>query len=306
MNPVLGRSHRPARVAAGIGRDLPDLQALKADPRVFAVMLGGVRTPNRTADELAEEIAYWGRRGIGIWAGREHAAHVPGHHRVHGPAGRAGDRIAVCLHDRGPRAGLCQRGGGERRCGSRMNGRACRAWWRWRGPTTWHRARCWAASACASAAPSIRRHAHAEYSRAHGSVDVRRGGRFAPGLCGDRLYRPLAGPHSGVAHRERPAAIALGGVPARGLRHRRQSTGAFAAAEGEPVGRAAVASDLASAGWRTLAGEGRADAGDWPPEASTLVFGMLRPGAAALGRRWRQNAVVRIVRFGRIGLVRLR
>ncbi len=53
------------------GADLPDLQALKADPRVFAVMLGGVRTPHRTMDELAEEVAFWGRRGLGIWAVRD-------------------------------------------------------------------------------------------------------------------------------------------------------------------------------------------------------------------------------------------
>lgn len=63
---------------------------------------------------------------------------------------------------------------------------------------------------------------------------------------------------------------------------------------------------LARAGWRSLAGEGRAEAGDWPAEASVLVFGMHWLGVAALGRRWRQNAVVRIVRFGRISLVSLR
>jgi RimJ/RimL family protein N-acetyltransferase len=50
--------------------DLPELQALKADPRVFAVMLGGVRTPHHTAEELAEEIAFWGRYGVGIWVVR--------------------------------------------------------------------------------------------------------------------------------------------------------------------------------------------------------------------------------------------
>jgi hypothetical protein len=63
---------------------------------------------------------------------------------------------------------------------------------------------------------------------------------------------------------------------------------------------------LARAGWRMVAGEGRADADDWPTEASVLVFGMRRTGAAALGRRWRQNAVASIVRFGRISLVPLR
>ncbi|MEO8716209.1 MAG: GNAT family N-acetyltransferase [Acetobacteraceae bacterium] len=50
--------------------DLPDLRALKADPRVFAVMLGGVRTPKQTADELAQDIAFWGARGCGIWSVR--------------------------------------------------------------------------------------------------------------------------------------------------------------------------------------------------------------------------------------------
>jgi RimJ/RimL family protein N-acetyltransferase len=50
------------------GADLPDLQALKADPRVFAIMLGGVRTPQRTAEELAEETLQWARRGVGLWA----------------------------------------------------------------------------------------------------------------------------------------------------------------------------------------------------------------------------------------------
>jgi RimJ/RimL family protein N-acetyltransferase len=51
--------------------DLPDLVALKADPRVFAVMLGGVRPPVRTAEELAEDIAFWAANGCGIWAVRD-------------------------------------------------------------------------------------------------------------------------------------------------------------------------------------------------------------------------------------------
>jgi|BEDMetMinimDraft_2_1075160.scaffolds.fasta_scaffold10676_2 RimJ/RimL family protein N-acetyltransferase len=52
------------------GGDLPDLIALKADPRVFAVMLGGVRRPEQTAAELAADIAFWGKRGIGMWSVR--------------------------------------------------------------------------------------------------------------------------------------------------------------------------------------------------------------------------------------------
>jgi RimJ/RimL family protein N-acetyltransferase len=53
------------------GTDLADLQAIKSDPRVFAVMLGGVRTPEQTAGELAEDVIAWGANGFGIWAVRE-------------------------------------------------------------------------------------------------------------------------------------------------------------------------------------------------------------------------------------------
>ena len=60
------------------GGDLADLQALKADPRVFAVMLGGVRSPAQTAEELAADIAFWGRRGVGMWSVRERAEAGPG------------------------------------------------------------------------------------------------------------------------------------------------------------------------------------------------------------------------------------
>jgi RimJ/RimL family protein N-acetyltransferase len=48
--------------------DLPDLTALKADPQVFAVMLGGVRNAGQAADELAQDVAFWGARGYGIWS----------------------------------------------------------------------------------------------------------------------------------------------------------------------------------------------------------------------------------------------
>ena len=51
--------------------DLADLQALKADPRVFALMLGGVRSPVQTQAELAADIAFWGARGFGIWTIRD-------------------------------------------------------------------------------------------------------------------------------------------------------------------------------------------------------------------------------------------
>lgn len=53
------------------GADLADLRAIKADPRVFAVMLGGVRGAAETADDLARDVMTWGERGYGTWAVRE-------------------------------------------------------------------------------------------------------------------------------------------------------------------------------------------------------------------------------------------
>src|SRR5471030_2587860 len=57
------------------GGDLPDLRAIKADPRVFAIMLGGVRNAVETAEELARDVVAWGAQGYGIWAVREAADH---------------------------------------------------------------------------------------------------------------------------------------------------------------------------------------------------------------------------------------
>jgi RimJ/RimL family protein N-acetyltransferase len=53
------------------GSDLADLRAFKADPSVFAVMLGGVRNHAQTAEDLAHDVVNWGRYGFGIWAVRE-------------------------------------------------------------------------------------------------------------------------------------------------------------------------------------------------------------------------------------------
>jgi RimJ/RimL family protein N-acetyltransferase len=50
--------------------DLPDLTALKGDPRAFAVMLGGVRTPMQAQAELADDLAFWARHDVGMWTVR--------------------------------------------------------------------------------------------------------------------------------------------------------------------------------------------------------------------------------------------
>jgi RimJ/RimL family protein N-acetyltransferase len=71
MNPLwIVRTARLVLTPVG-GADLPDLRAIKSDPRVFAVMLGGVRTSVQAAEELAEDVIAWGANGFGIWAIRE-------------------------------------------------------------------------------------------------------------------------------------------------------------------------------------------------------------------------------------------
>lgn len=49
-------------------RDLSNLVALKGDPRAYAPMLGGVRSPLLVAEELAEEISAWSALGYGMFA----------------------------------------------------------------------------------------------------------------------------------------------------------------------------------------------------------------------------------------------
>jgi RimJ/RimL family protein N-acetyltransferase len=73
MNPY--RTLRTARLALTPvgGADLPDLRAIKSDPRVFAIMLGGVRNAAETAEDLAHDVMAWGEHGYGMWAVREAA-----------------------------------------------------------------------------------------------------------------------------------------------------------------------------------------------------------------------------------------
>jgi RimJ/RimL family protein N-acetyltransferase len=76
MNPTyVLRTGRLVMTPVG-GADFADLCAFKADPSVFAVMLGGVRNPAQVADDLAHEVGNWGRYGFGIWAIREHGRFV--------------------------------------------------------------------------------------------------------------------------------------------------------------------------------------------------------------------------------------
>jgi RimJ/RimL family protein N-acetyltransferase len=102
--------------------DLADLVALKADPLVYAVMLGGVRTTAETAAELAEDIVFWGRHGVGIWAARaiesgRFLGQVGLHHRRDGHGIALRFAFAAATHGRGyasEAAGAALRFGHER------------------------------------------------------------------------------------------------------------------------------------------------------------------------------------------------
>jgi RimJ/RimL family protein N-acetyltransferase len=53
--------------------NLADLIRLKADERVFGWMLHGVRSPERTREELEDDMAFWEVRGYGTWCVFERA-----------------------------------------------------------------------------------------------------------------------------------------------------------------------------------------------------------------------------------------
>jgi RimJ/RimL family protein N-acetyltransferase len=62
----LVRTQRLTLVPPG-KENLPDLIRLKADTRVFELMLHGVRNAARTREELEDDIAFWAVRGYGTW-----------------------------------------------------------------------------------------------------------------------------------------------------------------------------------------------------------------------------------------------
>ena len=79
--------------------DLAELVRLKADPRVFAVMLGGVRTPEQTARELAEDLSFWGAHGVGMWTVRAAADEAfVGLVGLHGRPDGRGVALRFALH----------------------------------------------------------------------------------------------------------------------------------------------------------------------------------------------------------------
>jgi Protein of unknown function (DUF3293) len=63
---------------------------------------------------------------------------------------------------------------------------------------------------------------------------------------------------------------------------------------------------LSVRGFAFAEGDGRGRTEDWPPEPSILAFGISRAEASAIGRRYRQNAVVYVPQGRPAELVMLR
>lgn len=52
-------------------RDMDDMARLKADAGAFGMMLGGVRSRQQAEADMADDMACWARRGVGIFIIRE-------------------------------------------------------------------------------------------------------------------------------------------------------------------------------------------------------------------------------------------
>ena len=72
-SPPVGRAVRTARLllAPVQWSDLDEMAELKGDAGAFGLMLGGVRSRVQAEAEMADDLAFWARRGVGIFTVRE-------------------------------------------------------------------------------------------------------------------------------------------------------------------------------------------------------------------------------------------
>ena len=150
MNPLwILRTARLVLTPVG-GADLPDLRAIKADPRVFAIMLGGVRTPAADAQRNWPTMSSPGAPTASA-SGRSAAAPQAGASSSASPDWSSGRTAAAsrCASRYGRRrkAAASRARPPAPRCASVTTRLACHASSRWHGRTISPRAWCWAASA---------------------------------------------------------------------------------------------------------------------------------------------------------------
>ena len=82
--------------------DLDRMVRLKADAGAFGLMLGGVRNRKQATEEMADDIAFWARRRVGIFTINENAVFqgMTGLHERPDGLG-LGLRFAIWPHARG-------------------------------------------------------------------------------------------------------------------------------------------------------------------------------------------------------------
>jgi len=75
---VFGREIRTSRLVLTPVNwpDLEDIIRLKSDAGAFGQMLGGVRNRIEAEEEMAEDVSFWARCGVGIFAIRENGLFV--------------------------------------------------------------------------------------------------------------------------------------------------------------------------------------------------------------------------------------
>ena len=100
----LGRAVRTARlILSPVGwPDLDNMVRLKGDAGAFGLMLGGVRSRKQATEEMADDIAFWARRRVGIFTINENGLFqgMTGLHERPDGLG-LGLRFAIWPHARG-------------------------------------------------------------------------------------------------------------------------------------------------------------------------------------------------------------
>jgi RimJ/RimL family protein N-acetyltransferase len=92
--------------------DLPDLVRFKADPLCWATMLGGVRTPEQTAQDLAAELSFWGSHDVGMWTARDAGGNLLGVTGLHERPDARGIALRMAFHPATRGQGLAREAAG--------------------------------------------------------------------------------------------------------------------------------------------------------------------------------------------------
>jgi RimJ/RimL family protein N-acetyltransferase len=79
-------------------QDLSALAALKANPLVWAQMLGGVRSLAQTTEDLEGELRFWASHGVGMWTARDLTGRLLGVTGLHERPDARGIALRFAFH----------------------------------------------------------------------------------------------------------------------------------------------------------------------------------------------------------------